>query len=115
MAERNVGSVVVVKDGRPLGIVTDRDLALRVLGRGRSGRDVRARSIMTTPLLFVRSDASPEEAISLMREARVRRLPIVDEGGLLAGIVCLDDLVQHLGRGHASMSDAIAALPRLES
>ena len=58
---------------------------------------LRAQDVMPRPVVTVAAEATPEEAIALLREARVRRLPIVDGAGSLAGIVCLDDLVHHLG------------------
>jgi CBS domain-containing protein len=114
MAERNVGSVVVTERDRPVGIVTDRDLVLRVLRNGLPTADLRAEHVMTKPLISVPAETTAEEAVSRMREARVRRLPIVDAQGLLVGIVCLDDLVHHVGRTQAEMAATVSRLPGLE-
>jgi CBS domain-containing protein len=115
MEERNVGSVLVVKEGRAVGIVTDRDLVLRVLRKGLAPAAVRAEQVMTAPAVCVADEASPEEAATRMKERRVRRLPIVARDGSLVGIVCFDDLVHHLGRTQTQMAEAISTLPRFEA
>jgi CBS domain-containing protein len=98
MADRDVGSVVVVRDRRPIGIVTDRDLTVRVLGAGLDPETTSVQAVMTTPVSSVRDDAPPGEAAALMRGAGVRRLAVVDEEGRLVGIVSLDDLLPDLAK-----------------
>ena len=96
MDARGVGSVVIVEDGKPVSIVTDRDLVLKVLRHGLDPNDVRLVTIMTERLVTAPQDLSLDEAAWRMREHAVRRLPIVDDAGALVGIVTLDDLVGHL-------------------
>lgn len=93
MKEENVGSVVIVDESRPVGIVTDRDLVLEVLEPREDPASVTAADVMTETLATVRTDAGVLEATEAMAENAVRRMPVVDGMGALAGIVTLDDLV----------------------
>jgi CBS domain-containing protein len=96
----NVGCVVIVEGGRPVGIVTDRDLALRVLTDRDVAEDVEeltARDVMTPDPRTIHEDESFDRAIELMRGENVRRLPVVDRHGKLRGIVSLDDIVEEIG------------------
>jgi CBS domain-containing protein len=95
MRERNVGSVVVVEDGRPVGFVTDRDLALSIIADGRDFGD-HVRDHASTPVIRAEPQMHLEEAAELMVRHGVRRLVVVD-GERLSGIVTLDDLVARTG------------------
>jgi len=94
MKEHQIGSVVVTDhDGAPIGIVTDRDLALGVLGDAAGSCDDPLSDLMTpNPTVLSRED-SLVDACRLIRRRRVRRLPVVDEDGVLVGLVSADDLV----------------------
>jgi CBS domain-containing protein len=111
MQEDQVGSVVVVKDEKPVGILTDRDLVLRVLAKGDDPTAVRAEDVMSCPVHVIGPEADTAEAAATMREKQVRRLPVVDEAGTLVGIVTLDDLLNYLGRTAAELAGAIASFP----
>ena len=95
MRERNVGSVVLVRDGRPAGIVTDRDLALGVLADGRSAED-HAIDHASQPVVTGAPGMDVAAACELLVQHGIRRLPIVD-GDRLTGIVTLDDLAARTG------------------
>ena len=95
MRERNVGSVVLVRDAAPVGIVTDRDLAVSVLADGRSGED-RAIDHASAPVVTGAPGMDVAEACRLLVAHGIRRLPIVD-GEQLLGIVTLDDLAARTG------------------
>ena len=92
MRDFRVGCVVVVRDARPVGIVTDRDLALRVVAEGRDADKTLISEIVTYEAATVSRDAGVETAVRLMSERGVRRLPIVTEDGKVTGIVTADDL-----------------------
>jgi CBS domain-containing protein len=97
MRERNVGSVVLVRDGEPVGIVTDRDLAVSVLADGRSGED-HAIDHATAPVVTGKPDMDVSAACDLLVQHGIRRLPIVDSDvRRLMGIVTLDDLAARTG------------------
>jgi CBS domain-containing protein len=96
MRDHNVGSVVIVEpDGLPVAMVTDRDLATRVLADG-SDPDAPLHGRLSRPLVSGEPEMELEEAAALMVQHRVRRLPVVDHGEL-AGIVTLDDIAVRTG------------------
>jgi CBS domain-containing protein len=97
MREHNVGAVIVVEGQKPVGIVTDRDLALALGAQGVVPEGAVAR-VMTAPVRTIPDGAGIFAATQCMRDAGVRRLPIVDAQGHLVGIVSLDDLLRLLGR-----------------
>ncbi len=87
-----IGAVVVVKDGQVVGIVTDRDLAVRVVGRGLDPKTTPLSAVMTAGVATLSPMDAQRDAIRVMQERNVRRIPLV-EGGRLVGIVTLDDLL----------------------
>ncbi len=90
MRDEDTGAVPVVENGRPVGVVTDRDIVVRAVADG-GQLDRPVRDIATTNLVSVSPDMSTREANELMREHQVRRLPVVD-GERLVGMVSLGDL-----------------------
>jgi CBS domain-containing protein len=92
MRDFRVGCVVVVRDARPVGILTDRDLALRVVAEGRDAESTPISAIVTYEATTVQRDAGVETAVRLMSDRGIRRLPIVTEDGKVTGIVTADDL-----------------------
>jgi CBS domain-containing protein len=99
MEENDCGSLPVVetRDTMKLtGIVTDRDLALRILGRGQNP-DTRIREAMTRNVAAVRRDDNLDEVERLMAEQQVRRIPVVDEDGRILGIIAQADLAREQG------------------
>jgi len=98
MRARKVGSVVVARDSRPVGILTDRDAALAVHARGVDPEKSRVETAMQAPVVTARSDSGLREAIRLLAEHGLRRLPVVDGQGQLAGLLAVDDLVLVLAR-----------------
>ncbi len=97
MHSRNVGTLVVLdEDKKPIGLVTDRDLTIKVLARGLDGQEMKVQQVMTKSLKTVREEASIEAALTLMRSGLIRRLPVVDESGALVGLLSLDDVLDLL-------------------
>lgn len=90
MASGDLGVVVVVEDSEVVGVVTDRDLVVRVLAQGGGPEDVVRRACSAT-LVTTTPDADAAEAVRLMRENAVRRLPVL-QAGQLVGIVSIGDL-----------------------
>jgi CBS domain-containing protein len=109
MRDQHVGCVVVVRDGRPVGMLTDRDLVLRVVAEGLDARAVLVSSIVTYDAMTIARTDGFETAVRAMRDHGVRRVPIVDADGCVTGIVTADDLVALLGREFAALSEAIAS------
>ncbi len=97
MRDRGVGSVVITDaGGEPIGIVTDRDLTVRILADGGVDAAAPVSACATTPLVLGEPDMELEEAAALMVRHRIRRLPVA-ENGRLAGIVTLDDIAVRTG------------------
>lgn len=109
MGERNLGSVVIVEADRPVGILTDRDVVLRVVLRGLDPAGTNLREVMSSPLVTAMDDASSDDAAWRMREHRVRRLPIVDRKGRLLGIVTLDDLLGKVAALRPDVAEMLSA------
>ncbi|MCL5270195.1 MAG: CBS domain-containing protein [bacterium] len=94
MNDKRIGSLVVIKEGRMIGIVTERDVMRRLLGEGRAPETTRVEQIMSTPVACCRFDTTLDECRKVMRENRIRRLPVVEEGKL-QGIITIGDLQDH--------------------
>ena len=95
MRERNVGSVVLIEEQRPVGFLTDRDLTVSVLADGRDLGD-HAADHASTPVITANAEMQVEEAAELMVRHGVRRLVIVDAERLI-GILTLDDIASRTG------------------
>lgn len=93
MAQEDVGPVPIVEDGRLVGIVTDRDIVVRVVAEGRDPNATRVKEIASTDLVTVSPDDDLDEALNLLAERQVRRLPVV-EGDRLVGIVAQADIAR---------------------
>jgi CBS domain-containing protein len=97
MAAKDVGTLVVIdRERRPLGILTDRDVALRVVADGRDPEQTRVGGVMTAPAVTIPESAPIETALGRMAGIRARRLVVVDAAGRLVGILALDDLLDLL-------------------
>ncbi len=93
MAEKNIGSVVVLEAEKVIGLITERDYARAIVLMARSSKTTAVRDIMTTPVLYVHSDQTSEECMALMTEHRLRHLPVIDKGKLV-GLISIGDLVK---------------------
>ena len=91
MLSADAGSIPVTEGERLIGMITDRDIAVRGIAKG-YGPDTPVRELMTDDLIVVRMDDSVEDAATRMSEAQVRRLPVIDQDERLCGIVSLGDL-----------------------
>jgi CBS domain-containing protein len=96
MAEHDVGAALIGEGDRPVGILTDRDVILRVVIPGADAGAVRARDAMSSHLFSCRTDDTIEGALRAMDERQVRRLPVFDGDGRLAGIVARSDIMRRL-------------------
>jgi len=96
MAEKDLGCLVVVVKGFPVGIVTERDLVRRIVAV-RGSFDVRVREVMSKTLVTIGPNVSLREAARVMASNRVRRLPVLD-GNRLVGIIGASDFVRSVGR-----------------
>lgn len=110
MHDRKVGALLVVDGvGRPIGILTDRDIAVRVVAEDRDANLVTVRDAMTTDPVTIPEDTPIGEALRLMRGGAFRRLPVVDGDGKAIGIFTLDDVLCMLCDGFEQIRDLIVA------
>ena len=109
LRDHRVGCLVIERDGRPYGILTDRDIAIRVVAGGLDANLTKVRDVATLDPVVVRDVEGVETAARRMREYGVRRLPVVDDAGLLCGIITADDLVRVLGRELGDLSEGFEA------
>jgi signal-transduction protein with cAMP-binding, CBS, and nucleotidyltransferase domain len=109
LRDRDVGSIVITAEDRPVGIVTDRDLTTRVLAAGVAPDGQAAEDVMSTDLCVVESGAGFYEAARVMSENGVRRLPVCGDDGELEGIITVDDLNELLADEHQQLSKVVRA------
>lgn len=93
MADKEVGALLVISDGKLVGIVSERDYARKVILQGRSSDTAAIKDIMTTHVVYARPDQTVKECMSLMTEKRVRHLPVLDDTQLV-GMISIGDLVK---------------------
>jgi CBS domain-containing protein len=93
MADKNVGSLVVMEGNKLIGIITERHYARNVVLKGRASPTTPVRDIMETNVVFARPDQSVEECMAIMTEQAVRHLPVIEQGNLV-GMVSIGDLVK---------------------
>jgi CBS domain-containing protein len=118
MRRHHVGSVVVVdpEDRRlPIGIVTDRDIVVETIAPELDVKTITAGDIMSTPVVTARDTEGLAETLQRMRNHKVRRIPVVTEGGALFGIVTVDDVIHLLARELQTITSAISGQQMLEA
>ena len=109
MKQKNVGALIVVNAGRPLGVLTDRDIAIDVVAAGKDPDAVLVEDVMRKKPATLREDLGLMDAARVFAKTGVRRLPVVDKAGRVSGIVALDDLMMLLGNEMGLVAGALAA------
>jgi CBS domain-containing protein len=95
LRDEDVGIAPIVKGDRLVGTVTDRDIAIRVVAEGKDPESTKVEEIASTDLVTVDPQQDLDEALRLMAQHQVRRLPVVEEDGRLVGIVAQADVARH--------------------
>lgn len=115
MAKESADSIVVVEGPVPRGIITERDLVVKILADNFSPDKVLARDIMSAPLITISPAATMTEAAKLMSEYKIRRLVVVDDDRMLVGMATADDLAKVLAKRKDYQDPALNVMGRVNS
>ena len=95
MCEKNIGGLLIVEDGKLIGIFTERDYARKLILKGKSSKDTPIRDLMTADLITVTSDTSIDDCMRVMVSRKIRHLPVLDNNELV-GLISIGDVVRHV-------------------
>jgi len=107
MADRQIGALLVVDNGRLVGVISERDYARKVILKGRASKDTFVREIMTPSPITICCENTVDEAMRTMTDNHIRHLPVLNSRGQIAGVLSIGDLVSWI---ISSQDDAIAHL-----
>jgi CBS domain-containing protein len=93
MANKYVGALMVLAEGKLVGVVSERDYARKVILQGKSSKQILVKEIMTSPAIYVTPDQTVEDGMRVMTDKHIRHLPVVENGEIL-GVVSIGDLVK---------------------
>ncbi len=109
LQDKNIGCLVAVENGKLNGILTDRDIVLKVTGTGKDPRQTKVREVMTPNPARISVNKDLPDLTNLMHTFHIRRVPIVDGGDTPLGLVTLDDLLVRLGQEMSDVGDSVSA------
>ena len=93
MNKREISSIIATRNGKPIGIVTERDLLKRIVAEGKDARKVKVKDIMSSPLTAIKPDMALEEAANIMLNKKIKKLPVIDRGKIV-GLLSLTDVAR---------------------
>lgn len=95
MAEKNVGALLVIDEGGPVGVVSERDYARKVVLKGRASKDTPVSTIMTQRVVYVRPEQTMEDCMALMTDKHIRHLPVIEDERVI-GVISIGDVVKEI-------------------
>lgn len=113
MAKEGADCVVLVRGERPVGVITERDLVVKILADDSDPDEVPARDVMSTALITISPDATMSDAARVMSEYKIRRLLVVDGSGSLVGLASADDLAKVLAKRQDYRDPALNVIGRV--
>ncbi|HEY1892201.1 MAG TPA: CBS domain-containing protein [Steroidobacteraceae bacterium] len=114
MREKHVGYLIVSERARVIGVLTDRDIVVAVLAQEVDARTLKVGDVMTRDPLLIEEDQSIEAVLCHMREAGVRRVPVVDRSGALSGVLSIDDVLERIAEDLLNIAGSIRNEQRME-
>lgn len=108
MRSRSIGAVVVISDDhKPIGLVTDRDVVMRVVADNKAPNQISVEQVMSGGVVTLPEEASLRQATELMRDKGVRRIVVIDDSGRVSGLVSFDDLLVILGMEIGNLANSV--------
>ena len=108
MRSRSIGAVVVISDDhKPIGLVTDRDIVMRVVADNKAPNQISVEQVMSGGVVTLPEEASLRQATELMRDKGVRRVVVIDDSGRVSGLVSFDDLLVILGMEIGNLANSV--------
>ena len=98
MEDKNIGSIVVLDNEKPCGMITDRDIIIRVINKGKDPKQTFVDDVMSELVLCLEEDMGLYQALEMLKGKSLRRYPVIDKNGDLKGIITLDDIIFLLGK-----------------
>ena len=100
LAEYEVGALMVMDQGKLVGVLSERDYTRKIALQGRSSKDTRVKDIMTRDVLYVTPHSSTHQCMALMSEKKIRHLPVIDEDGTVLGMISIRDIMDDIIADH---------------
>jgi CBS domain-containing protein len=120
MNEREISSIIATRNGKPIGIITERDLLKRIVAEGKNAKKVKVKDIMSSPLIAIEPDVPLEEAARLMFDKKIKKLPVTAQDSVI-GLLSLTDiarcqpLMMKVLKGLSAMQNASACNKKLQT